>query len=184
MARFPTPSGDYGAWDDLINELLRVTLEEDGTWKNIKFGTGSPEGVVTATVGKVFLRTDGSPGVTMYIKETGSGNTGWQAVSTAIQVNTQTGTAYTLVLSDAGKVVEMNNAAANVLTVPNNSAVPYPIGTIIEPCQYGAGQTTIAEAAGVVINAPNGKKLVARYSSASLRKRATNEWMLIGDTTP
>ena len=41
--------------------------------------TGTPESVVTAPVGKMFLRTDGSAGTTLYIKESGVGNTGWVA---------------------------------------------------------------------------------------------------------
>ena len=44
----------------------------------------------------------------------------------------QTGTAYTLVLADAFKLVAMNNAAANTLTVPPNSSVAFPIGTRID----------------------------------------------------
>jgi len=40
-------------------------------------GTGSPETVVTAGVGSLYLRTDGGSGTTLYIKESGSGNTGW-----------------------------------------------------------------------------------------------------------
>lgn len=46
-----------------------------------KAGTGSPEGVVTATVGSEWLRTDGGAGTTLYLKESGSGNTGWVAVT-------------------------------------------------------------------------------------------------------
>ncbi len=89
---------------------------------------------------------------------------------------------YTLVLADAGKVVEMNVSAANNLTVPPNSSVAFPIGTVIEIAQMGTGQTTIVAGSGVTIRSPNGKlKLTSQYSSASLRKRATNEWMLIGD---
>jgi hypothetical protein len=42
-------------------------------------GTGSPEGVVTASVGALFTRTDGGAGTTLYVKETGTGNTGWAA---------------------------------------------------------------------------------------------------------
>lgn len=42
-------------------------------------GTGSPEGVVTATVGSLYSRTDGGAGTSLYVKETGSGNTGWAA---------------------------------------------------------------------------------------------------------
>jgi hypothetical protein len=42
-------------------------------------GSGSPEGVVTAVVGSVYTRTDGGASTTLYVKETGSGNTGWVA---------------------------------------------------------------------------------------------------------
>ncbi len=40
---------------------------------------GSPEGVVSAPVGSVCTRTDGAPGSTLYVKEKGSGSTGWVA---------------------------------------------------------------------------------------------------------
>ena len=42
-------------------------------------GAGTPEGVVTAPVGSLFLRTDGGAGTVMYVKESGTGNTGWVA---------------------------------------------------------------------------------------------------------
>lgn len=42
-------------------------------------GSGSPEGVVTAPVGSIYLRTDGGAGTTFYVKESGTGNTGWVA---------------------------------------------------------------------------------------------------------
>lgn len=45
----------------------------------IKWGTGSPEGSVTANVGSLFLRKDGGSGTTLYVKESGTGNTGWTA---------------------------------------------------------------------------------------------------------
>ena len=45
----------------------------------ITTGTGSPEGVVTATVGSQFMRTDGGANTTLYVKESGTGNTGWVA---------------------------------------------------------------------------------------------------------
>lgn len=47
----------------------------------ITWGTGSPEGVLVGSVGAVFLRTDGGAATTMYIKQTGTGNTGWTAVT-------------------------------------------------------------------------------------------------------
>lgn len=45
----------------------------------VRSGTGTPEGVVTAPVGSLFLRSDGGAGTTLYIKESGTGNTGWIA---------------------------------------------------------------------------------------------------------
>lgn len=46
---------------------------------NFTSGAGTPEGAVTAPVGSVHLRTDGSTSTTLYIKTSGSGNTGWTA---------------------------------------------------------------------------------------------------------
>lgn len=42
-------------------------------------GTGTPEAAVTAGVGTLFLRTDGGASTTLYVKESGTGNTGWVA---------------------------------------------------------------------------------------------------------
>jgi len=40
-------------------------------------GSGTPEAVVTAPVGAAYLRTDGAAGTTLYVKESGTSNTGW-----------------------------------------------------------------------------------------------------------
>lgn len=45
----------------------------------IKRGTGTPEGAQTASPGSLYIRTDGGAGTTFYVKETGTGNTGWVA---------------------------------------------------------------------------------------------------------
>jgi len=45
----------------------------------IASGAGSPEGVVTAQVGSIYTNTSGSTSTTLYIKTSGSGNTGWTA---------------------------------------------------------------------------------------------------------
>jgi hypothetical protein len=103
------------------------------------------------------------------------------AAPTTVTANRQTAS-YTLVLGDAGLVVEMNVAGANNLTVPLNSTVAFPTGTIIELLQYGAGQTTVVATGGVTIRSSGGKlKLTGQYSGASLRKIATDEWSLVGD---
>jgi hypothetical protein len=101
---------------------------------------------------------------------------------TLLSINNQTAS-YTLVLLDANKLVELNVAGANNLTVPLNSSVEFPIGTQINILQTGAGQTTIVATGGVTINATPGLKLRAQWSSATLIKRATNTWVAIGDLT-
>lgn len=98
-----------------------------------------------------------------------------------IATNAQTGTTYTLVAADDGKIVEILNASPITLTVPLNSSVPYTVGTQIVVLQTGAGQITVAGAGGVTVNATPGLKLRAQYSSATLIKRGTDTWVLVGD---
>jgi hypothetical protein len=98
-------------------------------------------------------------------------------------INGQTGTAYTLVAGDAGDIVEVNNSSAITVTVPTNASVPYPVGTQITILQTGAGQITVAGPSGGTLNATPGTKLRAQWSSATLIKRATDTWVLIGDLT-
>lgn len=42
-------------------------------------GNGTPEGAVKSPVGGIYLRKDGGAITTLYVKETGTGNTGWVA---------------------------------------------------------------------------------------------------------
>lgn len=129
-------------------------------------------------------------GVTAGTGLSGGGTSGAVTVSFDYSVgnqsveNAQTGTTYTLVLTDAGKMVTMTNASANTLTVPPNSSVAFPTNTRIDLIQYGAGQTTIAAGSGVTIYSSGSKlKLTGQYSGASLWKKSTDTWVLIGDIT-
>jgi hypothetical protein len=98
-----------------------------------------------------------------------------------ITTNRQTAS-YTLVLGDADKLVEMNVATANDLTIPLNSSVAFATGTQILLAQYGAGQTTIVATGGVTVRSNGGKlKLNVQYSGATLIKIGTDEWYLFGD---
>lgn len=97
-------------------------------------------------------------------------------------INAQTGTSYTLVLSDADRVafLTMNNAAASTLTVPPNSSVAFPVGTVIEGMQIGAGQVTLTPGAGVTLNATPGLKVAAQWGTFGLIKIATDTWVAYG----
>ncbi len=49
-------------------------------------GTGSPEGVITARISSVYLRTDGGQATAVYYKESGTGNTGWMGIGGGVIV--------------------------------------------------------------------------------------------------
>jgi hypothetical protein len=89
---------------------------------------------------------------------------------------------YTLAgLTERDSMIEMNSASATTLTVPTNATIAYPVGTSIDVLRVGAGAVDVAAAAGVTINATPGLKLRAQWSSATLIKRATDTWVLVGD---
>lgn len=111
----------------------------------------------------------------------GNGSTASEFASSTLKTNAQTGTTYTVVLADKDKLVELSNASAITLTVPLNSSVAYPVGTQINLLQTGAGQVTVAGISGVTVNATPGLKLRTQWSSATLIKRATDTWVLVGD---
>ena len=142
--------------------------------------TGLPVATGIANLGTgvaTFLATPSSANfASMITDEIGTGN----IVLSEAPTNAQTAS-YTLVAADRSKMVEMNVASANTLTVPLNSSVAFPVGTKIDILQVGAGQTTIAGAGGVTVNATPGLKLRAQWGSATLIKRATDTWVLVGD---
>ena len=103
------------------------------------------------------------------------------ATAASMALNSQTGTAYTLVLTDVGLAIEMNNAAVNTVTIPPNSSVAFGIGTTILIRQMGAGITSIVAGAGVTIRNPHGTlKILNQYATVMLHKRGTDEWCIEG----
>jgi len=93
-------------------------------------------------------------------------------------VNTQTGTSYTLVLTDAGKQVTLSNASAVAVTVPANSTVAYAIGVRIMLINFGVGLVTIGGAGGVTISEPSSTFTLVQYQFATLIKTGTDAWLL------
>lgn len=98
-------------------------------------------------------------------------------------LNTQSGTTYTLVITDAGALLIFTNATAVTLTVPAFATVAFEAGNRIDILQYGAGKVTVAGAGGVTVNATPSLGLRAQYSGASLVNLAVNSWVLLGDLT-
>jgi len=137
-------------------------------------GATNDAGIVPLTAGEELARnaTVGWLDVINTVAKTGADR---------IAINAQTGTSYTLALTDAGRLVTLSNASAITLTIPANSTVAFPIGTVITIAQIGAGQVTTALAGGVTRNAYGGAtKLAGQYAYATLTKRATDTWDLSG----
>lgn len=96
-------------------------------------------------------------------------------------INAQTGTAYTLQLTDAGNICEFSNVAAVTVTVPPNSTVAFPVGAQIDVMAGGAGKVTFAPGAGVTIKSVlSFKSLSAQEAAATLVQMAANVWRLAG----
>lgn len=141
-------------------------------------GSGDVVGPASAVDNSIVV-FDGTTG--KLIKDGGETIDSLVALARTSQENVQTGTSYTLVLSDAFKLVAMNNSSANTITVPPNSSVAFPIGTRIDLSQDGTGQTTIVADSGVTIRTPETLKLRKQWAKATLIKRATDTWDLEGN---
>lgn len=85
---------------------------------------------------------------------------------------------YTLALTDFGKVVAMNNSSAATVTVPTNASVAFPIGSVVNVYAMTDEEVTIDGDLGVTVR--NAGVIEEQYTEVSLRKRETNEWVLVG----
>jgi hypothetical protein len=99
-----------------------------------------------------------------------------------LALNAQTGTTYTLVAADSGKLVTTSNASAVTVTIPPSV---FAAGEQINVQSIGAGLTSFAAGAGVTITstgatsaAPN---LRAQFSAATIVCTSSNNFTVIGD---
>lgn len=94
-------------------------------------------------------------------------------------INAQTGTTYTLLSSDAGKVITLNNASAITLTVPTGLGANFNCTLV----QLGAGQVTISGSGTTINNRNSHTKIAGQYGVASLLSYADTTWILAGETS-
>jgi hypothetical protein len=102
-------------------------------------------------------------------------------IAAPLLINAQTGTTYTFVLADQGKLVTASNGSAQTYTVPPNSSVAYPTGTTITVIGIGSGKVTLAQGSGVTINSVDSEKAIdGQHASVTIIKTATDTWQLVG----
>jgi hypothetical protein len=118
---------------------------------------------------------------------TGGGSSGDVTLAASVATNAQTGTTYTLALTDNGKLVTLSNAGSIAVTIPLNSSVALPVGAVIMMAQYGAGTPTVSGAGGVTVVSAGATAATpairARYSSMAAIQTSANNWLVVGDLT-
>lgn len=147
----------------------KVAIRDEGAWVFLTPKAGWRAWALDTGSAVVF---DGSE----WVAEGGSGG----GTSTVLTIIAKTAS-HTLVLADAGCYLRMNVATDHILTVPPNTDVAFPVGTVIQLRQVGAGQTELAGGVGVTLNTSESLLLRTRGSSGALVKVGADEWDLTGD---
>lgn len=195
------PSGGQVRSNALMTELYVNETDTDGFARAVGLGT-------IAITNLIYVRAANGTSINLEITGTPVDNgTWWTFPVTAItagpitkgaktQLNflsapsfapirrtldAQTGTTYTPTLADENRMVTLSNAAAITVTLPQNSAVAFPIGAEVDFLWLGVGQPSFVAGTGATVVATPGLKLRAQYSAATAKKISTNGWVLIGD---
>ncbi len=187
-----------GAWTNRTMAQVKTDLsltKSDVGLGNVDNTSDANKPVSTATQTALNLKAPlASPTFTGTVTLPAPGGTATSAARlqdtyTEVGVNAQTGTTYTFVLADAGKLVTASNASAQTYSIPTNATAAFPIGTRIDLVAISAGQvtvnavtpgTTTVQSTGGTSTAP---KLRVQFSGATLVKTAVDNWIVFGDLT-
>lgn len=186
--------------------VIRGTARTGSNVTGVNLTIDAPNGTGTGTSGNIIFRTApaGASGSTACVlataltiapdgytySKTAAAYTNNTAVATTAQVystvtnvpeNAQTGTTYTLVATDKGKMITLSNVGAITLTVP---ASIFAANDRIDFLQYSTGQVTFAAGGGLTIRSSGSRlKLSGQYSAATIWFKSATEAVLIGDLT-
>ena len=177
-----------------VGALTGLTIGSDGTGGDVTFysdtagdsmvwDASEEKLTITGTNAQTALAVaDGNVTMADDLAVTGAITGG--SVVAPIAINAQTGTTYTFVAADAGKLVTSSNGSAQTFTVPPNSSVAFDVGTQIIVQNIGSANCTLAQGSGVTITSvDSNKEIDGQYASACLIKTATDAWTLIGKLT-
>ena len=146
-------AGDSMVWDSSA-ESLTIT------------GTNGQDALVVA---------DGDVSITDALTVTGT-------TTTYLNVITDTGTARTPALTDAGAYILCTHGSGMTITLPQDSAVAFPVGTQIVFERNGAGTLTFAAGTGATVNSKDGTLTCAtRYTTVAAVKIAANTFTIFGN---
>lgn len=160
--------GSDGAGED-------VTFYSDTAGDSMVWDSSAEKLTITGTDGQTALDVpDGNVTITDSLTVSGG-------LVAPLQINAQTGTTYTFVAADAGKLITSSNGSAQTITIPPNSSVAFAVGTQIIVQNIGSANATLAQGSGVTIQSKDSNKEIdGQYAAATCIKTATDTWTLIG----
>lgn len=188
--RAVTPAGAAAAYQPLDSDLTSIAAvsttsygraflalaNQAATMALLSAASDTAQGIVElATDAETLTGTDTA-------RATTPANVASVYVKIAQAVNAQTGTTYTLVAGDAGKLVSLSNASSITLTLPQDSDATIAIGTYVDLYQLGAGQVTTVAGTGATLRTSGlTAKARAQYARFGVQKVSANTWSLFGD---
>jgi len=152
----------------------------DDTSTSHKFVTASD----ITNLGNLSGTNTGDQDLSSYLQSVSAGDlTDGNFDGTAIEgfdasLNDQTGTTYTLVSGDNGKVVVLDNAFAVTVTVPSGLGAGFNCSFV----QKGAGQVSFSASGTTINNRQSHTKINGQYGVASIVAYAADTFVLAGDT--
>jgi len=170
-----------------------ITATNNGTVTSVTAGSGLSGGTITTT-GTISLPSVGTAGTygsaTTIPQLTTDAYGRVSAVTavamgivTAFTVNAQTGTTYTFVLGDAGKMVTGTNSSTQTYTIPPNSSVAFPVNTFITIAALGSGKVTIVGGSGVTVLTTDTNQSVVQNGTIFIWQVSANSWVLGGKSS-
>jgi hypothetical protein len=181
-------TGSGSAWSSTLPSVgfgtdgsgVDVTFYSATAGDNMLWDASEEKLVITGTNGQTALDVaDGDVTIADALTVTGAVTAG--SLVAPLAINAQTGTTYTFVAADAGKLVTSSNGSAQTITIPPNSSVAFDIGTQIMVQNLGSANATLAQGSGVTIQSKDSaKEIDGQYAAATCIKTATDTWSLIG----
>jgi hypothetical protein len=154
----------------------------DVTWysatagDNMLWDASDEKLVITGTNGQNALEVaDGDVEITDALTVTGT-------TTTYLNVITDSGTTRTPALTDASAYILCTHGSGMTITLPQDSAVAFPIGTNIIFERNGAGTLTFAAGTGATVRSKGGTLTCAdQYTTVAAVKQAANTWTIFGN---
>jgi hypothetical protein len=161
--------------------MVTTNIPESGDISSVTAGTGLSGG---GSSGAVTLSINTAVTADLTTAQTLTNKT-FTSPLINLGVNAQTGTSYTTVLADNGKLVTLSNTSPITVTIPPFSSVAYPVGAQLNFSGINTGAVTFAQGAGVTIVSTgataSAPALRARYSSATAICISQDNWLIAGD---